>query len=84
VPEVQNENQAANAGGLEKLKTASPFLIDLCPAGEVIPGLDERDFLHAGPPLEGWHEACGALHGAIVGTILHSGLAANPEEAETL
>ena len=32
---------------LEKLKSASPFLVDLCP---VIPSLGERDFLHAEPP----------------------------------
>ena len=81
---MQNESQAANAGALERLRCASPFLIDLRPAGEVIPGLGERDFLHAGPPLEGWHEACGALRGAVVGTILHYGLAGETEEAETL
>ncbi len=27
--------------------------------------------LHAGPPLAGWSEACGALRGSIIGTILH-------------
>ena len=57
---MQSDNQAASAIGLEKLKSGSPFLIDLCPAGELIPSLGERDFLHAGPPLEGCHEACGS------------------------
>jgi hypothetical protein len=82
VSDAQNESDSANARGLEKLKAASPFLTDVRPAGEVIPGLGERDFLHAGPPLEGWYEACGALRGAVIGTILHSGLAAGPVEAE--
>jgi hypothetical protein len=62
---VQGDNHAANAIGLEKLKSASPFLIDACPAGGVISSLGEHDFPHAGPPLEGWREACGggsALH----------------------
>jgi hypothetical protein len=53
----QVATKLANAIGLEKLKSASPFLIDLCPAGEVIPSLGERDVLHAGPSLEGWREA---------------------------
>jgi len=37
-----------NAIGLGKLKFASPFLNDLCPAGDRIPSLGERDVLHAG------------------------------------
>jgi Protein of unknown function (DUF1116) len=40
------------------------------------------DFLHAGPPLAGWHEVCGALRGAVVGTLLHSGAARNAAGAE--
>lgn len=47
-----------------------------------MPALGEHDFLHAGPPLEGWHEACGALRGAVIGTILYRGFARNPEDAE--
>jgi hypothetical protein len=76
--------KAANATALERISAAAPVLIDLCPASEVIPALGQRDFLHAGPPLEGWHEACGALRGAIVGTLLHAGLAADLEQAEAL
>jgi hypothetical protein len=71
-------------GGLEKLKAASPFLIDIRPACEVIPALGDHDFLHAGPPLEGWGEACGALRGAVIGTILHAGIARNVADAEAL
>jgi hypothetical protein len=50
----------------------------------VVSGLGEWEFLHAGPPLGGWPEACGALRGAIVGTILRSGLAHEIGEAEAL
>jgi hypothetical protein len=70
--------------GLEKLKAASPFLIDIRPACEVIPALDAHDFLHAGPPLEDWHEACGALRGAVIGTILHIGMARDVADAEAV
>jgi hypothetical protein len=76
--------EAANAKALERIRAATPVLIDLCPASEVIPALGNRDFLHAGPPLAGWHEACGALRGAIVGTLLHTGLAADLKQAEAL
>jgi hypothetical protein len=76
--------KAANANALERMRAATPVLIDLCPASEVIPALGNRDFLHAGPPLAGWHEACGALRGAIVGTLLHTGLAADLKQAEAL
>src|SRR5690242_6282051 len=75
---------AANAEALARITAATPFLVDLRPAGEVIPGLGEREFLHAGPPLEGWGEACGALRGAIVGTILRAGLAGDLGRAEAM
>ena len=76
--------EKANAEALARITAATPFLVDLRPAGEVIPGLAEPEFLHAGPPLEGWVEACGALRGAIVGTILRSGLARDLAAAEAL
>ena len=81
---ARNGSNFGDDGGLEKLKAASPFLIDIRPACEVIPALDAHDFLHAGPPLEGWHEACGALRGAVIGTILHIGMARNVADAEAV
>ncbi len=81
---VRNGSNFGDDSGLEKLKAASPFLIDIRPACEVIPALDAHDFLHAGPPLEGWHEACGALCGAVIGTILHIGMARNVADAEAV
>jgi Protein of unknown function (DUF1116) len=74
----------ANAEALRRVSSASPFLVDIKPAGEVIPELGEKDLLHAGPPLSGWEEACGALRGAVIGTLIHLGFARNPEEAESL
>ena len=74
----------ANTEALARITAATPFLVDLRPAGEVIPGLAELELLHAGPPLEGWHEACGALRGAIIGTLLRSGLEREFGRAEAL
>jgi hypothetical protein len=73
-----------NAVALDKIASAAPFLVDLRPASEVLSGIGERDFLHAGPPLEGWQEACGALRGAIGATAVRAGLASDIDEAHEL
>ncbi|MFQ5520099.1 MAG: DUF1116 domain-containing protein [Candidatus Methylomirabilia bacterium] len=72
----------ANAEALRRIVAAQPILVDLKPAGEVIPGLAEHDLLHAGPPLAGWEEASGALRGSILGALVHSGLARDITEGE--
>ncbi len=74
----------ANAEVLRRIGSASPFLVDIKPAGDVIPELGDTDLLHAGPSLAGWDEACGALRGAIIGTAIHLGFAADAKEAESL
>ena len=82
--DVRTEADVANAEAIERIVAAQPLLVDLGPAGRVIPGLGERDLLHAGPPLSGWEEACGALRGSIVGSLVHWGLAHDVPEAEAL
>jgi hypothetical protein len=73
----------ANARALERLLAARPVLVDVRPAGEVIPALQERRLLHAGPPIA-WQRMCGPMRGAIVGAMLFEGWAADPSAAETL
>ena len=42
----------ANEKVVEKIKAARPYLIDVKPAGDVIPALKEKKLLlHAGPPI---------------------------------
>ena len=74
----------ANAEAIERIGAAEPFLVDLRSAGEVIPNLGKMDILHAGPPLSGWTEACGALRGSIAGALVHWGYAPDVAEAEAL
>ena len=78
--------RAANAEALKRMFASTPYLVDVKPAGEAIAGLGERDLLHAGPPLEGWHEVrrVGALHGSILGALVHLGLAKDVAEAEAM
>jgi hypothetical protein len=82
---MPNSTDIANKKAVERISAATPFLVDIQPAKNVITGLGEWDFLHAGPPLAGWHEvACGALRGAVLGTLVRDGLAKDLKSAEAL
>jgi len=73
---------AANAEALRRIASARAFLVDVRPASEVIPGIGDA-LLHAGPPLFSWTEACGALRGAVAGTLLQLGKVPSLAAAET-
>jgi hypothetical protein len=77
------EVATANRTALDRLLGASPFLVDVQPAGAAIPGLTGQMLLHSGPPI-GWDRMCGPMRGAIIGAALFEGWAADPEEAERL
>ncbi|RMI00120.1 MAG: DUF1116 domain-containing protein [Calditrichaeota bacterium] len=83
VEQHRAEIEAANKKALDILLEGQPHLIDLAPAREVIPGMEENLFLHAGPPVT-WENMCGPLRGAIIGGLLYEGKATTPEEAEEL
>ncbi len=55
----------------------------VAPARDVIPGMKDNLFLHAGPPI-GWERMSGPLRGAIIGAMLFEGLAANETEATAM
>jgi Protein of unknown function (DUF1116) len=61
----------ANREAVAKLLAARPQLVDIRPAAEVLE-LDDRTFLHAGPPID-WSDASGPLRGAILGGLLYEG-----------
>jgi hypothetical protein len=73
----------ANAEGLRRMLAADPVLVDVQPAGKVIPQLRERVVLHAGPPIE-WKRMCGPMRGAIAGAIVFEGWAPDLEAAARL
>ncbi len=64
----------ANAQALKRMLDAAPVLVDVQPAGQVIPGLGERVILHAGPPIT-WDRMCGPMQGAVAGAIVFEGWA---------
>lgn len=69
---------AANEQALERVFASRPFLIDVCPAHELLPQISDYTVMHAGPPLS-WENMCGPLRGAILGALQYEGWA--PDEA---
>jgi hypothetical protein len=70
----------ANDRAVENMQRAHPVLVGLSTAGAVVPGMDERSVLHAGPPIS-WDDMSGPLRGAVIGAAIHEGLARSPDEA---
>ncbi len=75
--------EAANAEAVRRILAAKPTVTGIGTALDVVPGMARDLILHAGPPVA-WKDMCGPLKGAIMGGLMYEGLAANPEEAETL
>src|SRR6266853_2036642 len=73
----------ANQQAAQRMLAARPRLVDVQPAGEVIPGMHKHLLLHAGPPIT-WERMSGPLRGAIIGALLYEGLATDHETAEQL
>ncbi|MGC5326409.1 DUF1116 domain-containing protein [Brevibacillus sp. SYSU BS000544] len=73
----------ANAEVLKRFQDSDVRLIGMGLAKDVIPGMHEKLFLHAGPPIE-WERMCGPMKGAIIGAILYEGLAETEEQAYQL
>ncbi len=74
---------AANQRAFEAYAAAQPVLEGIGIGRDVIPGLQGRMLLHAGPPIE-WTRMCGPMQGAIVGAILYEGWAADGDAALAL
>ncbi len=73
----------ANRTAVERMMAARPMLRRVAPARAVIPALDGRMLLHAGPPIT-WARAAGPLRGAMIGACLYEGWAQDAVEAEAL
>jgi hypothetical protein len=75
--------QEANAEAMERITGARVQLVDLRVARDVVPGLEGRMLLHAGPPLA-WETVSGPMRGALAGALLFEGWARSVEEAESM
>lgn len=72
---------AANDIAFERLTAAEPVLVDVQPAGDVIPGMTPRTILTSGAPLP-WSEYTGPQRTALQYAAVYEGLAATAEEAD--
>jgi hypothetical protein len=73
--------ERANVEALERLWAAEPVVVDVQPAGEVVPGMTAETVLTSGAPLA-WEDYFGGQRSGIIGGALYEGLAADAEEAE--
>ena len=74
---------AANTTAVNRLMEARPILKGVATARDVIPGMKDNLFLHAGPPIE-WARMSGPLRGAIIGAMLFEGIAKSEAEATSM
>jgi len=77
------EIDAANARALSRLLASRPHLVGIGVARDVIPGMADDLFLHAGPPVS-WERMCGPMRGAVIGGLLYERRAKDAAEAERL
>ncbi|GAA0360742.1 DUF1116 domain-containing protein [Alkalibacterium iburiense] len=73
----------ANQNVIKIIKDAHPFLVDIEPAINAIPGMHKKLILHSGPPVK-WEKMAGPVKGAIIGALIYEGLATDQKEAEKL
>ncbi|NLB98781.1 MAG: acyl-CoA synthetase FdrA [Lactobacillales bacterium] len=70
----------ANQKVIGRLRDSQPFLTDVVPAGSVIPELNGKVLLHAGPPIK-YENMTGPMQGSCVGAMLFEGWATDEEDA---
>jgi len=75
--------EQANLTAVNRLMEARPILKSVAPARDVIPGMKDNLFLHAGPPIE-WARMSGPLLGAFIGAMLFEGIAKSEAEAVSM
>ncbi len=73
---------AANEQALAAMLGVQATLVDVGPASEVL-GLQQGEFLHAGPPIE-WARTTGPMRGALMAGAALEGLVDDPEDAVRL
>lgn len=72
--------EQANRQATERMMEAHPVLKTVARAGDVVPGLEAKTLLHAGPPID-WPRMSGPLRGAVIGALIYEGLADSREQA---
>ncbi len=72
--------EAGNRAAIERLQAARPMLVTAGPAGELIPGLEGRMVLHAGPPVA-WERMCAPQRKVVAAACVLEGWATDLDVA---
>ena len=80
---ISSQIEEANLEAVKRILAAECNLVDIEPAGKIIPGFKSDLFTHAGPPIE-WERMCHTQKYAIKNLIMYEGLADTPEKAARL
>jgi hypothetical protein len=72
--------EAANAEAFAKLTAADPWVVDVQPARDIIPGYAENLVLTSGAPMD-WEDYRGGQRDALIGGALFEGLATDRADA---
>jgi hypothetical protein len=75
--------EVANREAVARLEATRPCAVGVAPAGHVVPGLQGRMLLHAGPPIA-WEQVCDPQRRAMVAACLFEGWAADRDAAALL
>lgn len=81
--DIKQKIESANQEAVQRMIMGDPVLVDIAPAGEVIPGMQGKKVMHSGPPIE-WKKMCGAQQGAVIGMVLFEGWAKTVDEARAM
>jgi hypothetical protein len=81
--ELDGPIRNANETAVGRLLEAVPLWVDVRTAREVMPEMTDRTILHSGPPVD-WTDMAGPMRGAVIGALMHEGLADNAESAARL
>jgi hypothetical protein len=78
---AMTRREQANAEALTRLRDAEPVLIDVRPAGEVVPGMEPNIVLTSGAPMP-WDRYTGGQRTGVLGGAVYEGLARDLEDAD--
>ncbi len=81
--DIAGRIETANREALGRMIAGDPVLVDVIPAAEAIPSLQDRMILHAGPPVD-WERMCGPMRGAVAGIAVFEGWAPDLETANRM
>ena len=81
--DIKQKIEKANEESVQRMISGLPVLVDIAPAGEVVPGLMDKMLMHSGPPIE-WSQMCGAQKGATIGAVIFEGWAKTFDEARAI